>query len=69
MMPQMDGLEMLEKLTEKYPDIHVVMMTAYSTLDKVLKAHRNGAVDYVMKPFPSLEEVKKKIESVLASNA
>jgi DNA-binding NtrC family response regulator len=67
MMPQMDGLELLEKLREKHPDIKVVMMTAYSTLDRVLKAHRRGATHYVMKPFDSLEKLKQKLDEVLDS--
>ena len=67
MMPQMDGLELLAKLREKHPNIKVVMMTAYSTLDKVLKAHRHGATHYVMKPFSSLDALKRKIDEVLKS--
>ncbi|MFT7860307.1 MAG: response regulator [Sulfurimonas sp.] len=65
MMPQMSGLEALPKLLEKAPDVKVLMMTAYSTLDKVLNAHRYGATDYIMKPFPSLEALGDKIEEVL----
>lgn len=65
MMPQMSGLDALPKLLEKAPDTKVLMMTAYSTLDKVLNAHRFGATDYIMKPFPSLEALGKKIEDVL----
>ena len=65
MMPQMNGLEVLEKLHEKYPRIKVVMMTAYSTLDKVLNAHRYGATHYVMKPFSSLDALKRKVDEVL----
>ena len=65
MMPQMNGIEVLPKLLEKNPNIKVLMMTAYSTLDKVLNAHRYGANDYIMKPFPSLNALSKKIEEVL----
>ena len=64
MMPQMNGLELLPKLKEKYPDIDVIMMTAYSTLDKVLESHRHGAMHYLMKPFSSLNEITKKIEEI-----
>jgi len=64
MMPQMNGLELLPKLKEKYPKINVIMMTAYSTLDKVLESHRHGAVYYLMKPFKSLSEITKKIEEI-----
>ena len=65
MMPQMNGLDALPKLLEKNPKSKVLMMTAYSTLDKVLNAHRYGADDYIMKPFPSLSALSKKIEEVL----
>ena len=65
MMPQMNGLDALPKLLEKNPDVKVLMMTAYSTLDKVLNAHRHGANDYVMKPFSSLDALGKKIQEVL----
>jgi DNA-binding NtrC family response regulator len=64
MMPQMNGLDFLPKIKEKLPTINVIMMTAYSTLDKVLDAHRYGAEHYLMKPFDSLESVSKKIDEV-----
>ncbi|WP_022850224.1 response regulator [Limisalsivibrio acetivorans] len=66
MMPQMDGIEVLDKLKEKNKDLRVVMMTAYSTLDRVLKSHKIGADSYVLKPFKSLKDVSSKIEEVLA---
>lgn len=66
MMPQMNGLEVLEKIKAKNEDQKVVMMTAYSTLDKVLKSHKEGATNYVMKPFSSLEALENKIVEVLA---
>ena len=66
MMPQMNGLEVLEKIKAKKEDQKVIMMTAYSTLDKVLKSHKEGATNYVMKPFSSLEALEKKILEVLA---
>ena len=65
MMPQMNGLDALPKLLEKNPNVKVLMMTAYSTLDKVLNAHRHGATDYIMKPFSSLPALSKKIDEVL----
>lgn len=65
MMPQMNGLELLPELLAKYPNIKVLMMTAYSTLDKVLHAHRYGAEDYVMKPFSSLGDLSIKIQEIM----
>jgi len=65
MMPQMNGLDVLDKIKEKNPDQKVIMMTAFSTLDKVLKSHKSGATHYLMKPFDSLDIVAKKIREVL----
>lgn len=65
MMPQMNGIDALEKILEKNPRQKVIMMTAYSTLDKVLTAHKQGAIHYLMKPFESLPAVEKKIAEVL----
>ena len=67
MMPQMNGIDALEKIMDKNPNQKVIMMTAYSTLDKVLKSHKNGATHYLMKPFDSLDTVQKKIIEVLNS--
>ncbi len=65
MMPQMNGLDALEKILEKNSEQKVVMMTAYSTLDKVLKSHKEGATHYLMKPFDSLQALENKIQEVL----
>ncbi|MGB5919710.1 response regulator [Arcobacter sp.] len=65
-MPQMDGLEALEKIVEKNPDIKVIMMTASSTLNRVLKAHKYGATHYIMKPFDSMDNIMKKLELVIS---
>lgn len=65
MMPQMDGIEFLEKFKALKPDSEVVMMTAFSTLERVLKSHKHGAQQYITKPFGSLQEVDDKLEMVL----
>lgn len=61
MMPQMNGLDVLKELHEKFPELKIIMMTAYSTLDKVLKSHREGATHYIMKPFSSMKALEEKI--------
>ncbi len=66
MMPQMSGLDLLKILNERNKDTKVIMMTAYSTLDKVLDSHREGAKYYIMKPFKSLQEVEQKIQEVMS---
>jgi len=65
MMPQMNGMDALKKILEKNPSQKVVMMTAYSTLDKVLESHKDGAVNYIMKPFDSLQSLETKIREAL----
>ena len=67
MMPQMCGLVALEKIMENNPKQKVSMMTAYSTLDKVLKSHKEGATNYLMKPFDSLSALENKIDEVINS--
>lgn len=66
-MPQMNGIDVLQKLMEQYPEIKIIMMTANSTLDRVLKAHKYGARHYLMKPFDSIASIENKIEQVLNS--
>jgi DNA-binding NtrC family response regulator len=63
-MPQMDGIEVLEKLKEKDPKLVVIMMTAQSSLDRVLHSHKTGADHYIMKPFGNIADIEKKIVSL-----
>ncbi|NVM05185.1 MAG: sigma-54-dependent Fis family transcriptional regulator [Candidatus Helarchaeota archaeon] len=51
-MPRMDGITLLKKLKEKYEDIPVVIITAYATVENAVESMKEGAYDYVMKPFP-----------------
>jgi len=50
-MPGMDGVEVLEKAKQDYPDLCVVMMTAYATVETAVEAMKIGALDYLLKPF------------------
>jgi len=50
-MPEMDGLQLLEQIKRDYPDLTVVIMTGYGTVDTAVAAMRNGAHDFVTKPF------------------
>lgn len=50
-MAGMDGLQLLKKMKEKRPDIEVIIMTAYASVDTAKNALRNGALDYLIKPF------------------
>ena len=50
-MPGMDGVELLQKAKEDFPDLCVVMMTAYATVETAVEAMKIGALDYFLKPF------------------
>ena len=50
-MPGMDGVEVLKQTKEAHPDLPVVMMTAYATVETAVEAMKMGALDYLMKPF------------------
>src|SRR4030065_130749 len=50
-MAGMDGLQLLKKIKEIKPDIEVILMTAYASVDTAKNALRYGALDYLIKPF------------------
>jgi DNA-binding response OmpR family regulator len=61
MMPKISGINILEDVRKIQQDIKVIMMTAYSTMDKVIDSNKLGADDYVTKPFVSLRDIENKI--------
>jgi len=68
-MPEMDGTELLERAKAGYPDLTVVMMTAYATVETAVKAMKIGALDYLVKPFdpesliPTVVRIFQEIEA------
>lgn len=50
-MPHMDGIMFLKKAKEKYPEKTYIMMSAYGTVETALEAMKEGAYDYISKPF------------------
>ena len=56
-MPGMDGLSLLKHLNENYPDIPVIIITAHGTVENAVEAMKQGATDYISKPF-EFEELK-----------
>jgi len=66
-MPRMDGLELLGELRRIDPELTVIIMTAYATVDTAVRAMREGAFDYVMKPFSKtqfLSTVDRAVKSL-----
>jgi len=51
----MDGIEVLRQVRETRPDIHVIMISAYGTVDSAVEAMKLGAVDFIQKPFAAAE--------------
>lgn len=64
-MPGMTGYELQKALAEKSPDTPVVIMTAYGSIPQAVDAIRNGAYEFVTKPF-DLDSLKKVIASAMA---
>ncbi len=50
-MPRMDGQALLKRVRQQYPDVPMVLMTAYGSISQAVDAMRDGAVDYLVKPF------------------
>ncbi len=50
-MPEMEGTEVLKKAKEIDPDLEVIMMTAYATVESAVETLKTGAKDYIIKPF------------------
>ncbi len=62
-MADLDGFALLRALRREGSLSQVVVMTAYSSLDRVLDAYRLGALDYLIKPFESLDHVVEVIRA------
>ena len=63
-MPKLDGLEFLRLLRQKGINLPVIMITAYASLDTAVEAKKEGAFDYVSKPF-RLEDLRHLVQKAL----
>jgi len=64
MMPQLDGMEVLQRVKEAHPEIEVVMVTGLSQVDTAVRSMKLGAFDYLPKPFDP-DELKRVVERAL----
>lgn len=64
-LPGIDGLELLDRLLKLNPEMSVVLITAYATVENAVEAFQRGAHDYLMKPL-LLDEVHAKIRRLVA---
>jgi len=63
-MPGIDGLEFLKRVREQWPELPMILMTAYGSLETTMNALRLGAWDYISKPF-SPEAIREMVKKVL----
>ena len=61
-MPGASGLDLLGSIKERHPDLPVIMITAFASPDDAVIAMKNGAFDYISKPF-NIEEIKSVVDS------
>ena len=59
-MPRVDGMELLRRVSADFPDVPVILITAHGSVDSAVAALKAGAFDYITKPFEQ-EELKKVI--------
>ena len=64
-MPGMDGLEVLRNIRQSCSETQIIMMTAYATVDTAIQAMKEGAFDYLVKPFDP-DEVEMQIKKIVA---
>lgn len=68
MIPGTSGIEIFKELKKTDPEIKVIFLTAYGTIESAIEAIKLGAVDYLQKPFNNLE-LKHKIERAIKEKA
>jgi len=62
MMPNMDGIEMLRRISSDFPFVRVIMITGYVTLLNALSCMRHGARTCVFKPLSDLTELSSEVD-------
>lgn len=63
-MPKMNGIDALKAVKQKFPSLHVIMVTGYKSVEIAAEATKLGACGYIVKPFKS-EEVIEKVKKVM----
>jgi len=63
-MAEMDGITLLKKVKEQFPEMVVILITAYASIETAIQALREGAADYITKPF-RIEELKIRLQTAI----
>ncbi len=66
-MPNVDGMALLNHITDNYPLLPVIMITAHGTVDTAVEAMKLGAFDYITKPFDQ-EELQRVVRKAVATS-
>jgi len=66
-MPGMDGINLLDQIKQDAPELPVIIMTAYSDLDRAVSAFQGGAFEYLSKPF-DVDEVVSLVKRAIRQN-
>ena len=69
MLPDTNGMDILAKIKQEYPEIIVIMITAHGTIQIAVEAMKLGAYDFIEKPFNNLDEVRIKVDNALKRKA
>ena len=64
-MPTVDGLELLKKIKNEDHEVFFLIMTGYPAIDSAVNAMKEGAYDYITKPF-HMEDIRLKVERALS---
>ena len=65
-MPEMDGMQLLQQIRARHPEVAVIMMTAHGTVQLAVEAMKAGAADFVLKPFDR-QEILYTVRKVLTA--
>jgi DNA-binding NtrC family response regulator len=67
-MPHMDGIELLERIKAQRPDMEIIIMTAYGTIETAKRSMKLGAYDYILKPL-DIDEVLMNLKKITEMKA
>ncbi|MBN2181672.1 MAG: response regulator [Sedimentisphaerales bacterium] len=63
-MPGIDGMQVLDRLSKDRPDVKIIIITAHGTIDAAVDAMKQGAIDFIQKPFTP-EEIRDMVSKVI----
>lgn len=68
-MPDVDGMEILEAATKMDSQPRVIMITAYGSVDKAVEAMRAGAENFIEKPIKNIDELREKVSKAIENQS